>query len=111
MEWVLDQLRIQAPIGSERDPNHGISNRTAPFRQGAVLRGGRHHGAALAGADRLERRAESVAAPRLHLDHDEVPAPPAHQVQLAPPGEKSHADDLVAARPQEVGGRLLARST
>src|SRR5438128_460622 len=86
------------------------SIRPAPFSEGSVLGRGVPEGTALARAHGLERRSERVACPGLHLhDHQRVAAP-AHEVELAAPSEESRADDLVAARPEKLGGRLLPGS-
>jgi hypothetical protein len=33
----------------------------------------------------------------------------AHEIELATPGEKPRADDVVAARPEQIGSGSLAR--
>src|SRR5207245_4375010 len=111
VEWTSEQPRVHGSIRGHGDSHDRVANRASPLRKGAVFGRGGHQRFALARTDRLERRAELVAAPSLHLDHDEVATPPADQVQLSSPGEKARADDLIAARPQKVGRGLLAGST
>src|SRR2546428_13710308 len=111
VEGILEKPGARGAIGGHGDTHARVTNRPAPLRKGAVFGRGGHQRFALARTDRLERRAERVAAPSLHLDDDEIPTAPADQVQLATPGEKARADDLIAARPQEVGRGLLAGST
>ena len=108
---VLHQLSVEPSVRSQGQSNDREADGAAPLRQGAVLGRRRDQRPALARADAFKRRAETVAAPRLHLDDHERAATPADEVELAATGQEARADDLVAARPQEVGGRALAGST
>src|SRR5947199_10150452 len=91
LKRVFDQLRFQAAVRCDRDSDHGVADRAAPFRECAVLRGRRLQSASLAGTDPLEWRAERVRGARLHLDHDEVAPAPADEIELAAPGEEASA--------------------
>jgi hypothetical protein len=105
VERVLDQLGRESSTGFDSQAHDGVADRAAPAGESPVLGGRGHEGASLARSDRFERAPER---PGLDLDDDQLPAAAAHQVELAAPGEKSRADDLVAARPEEVGRRLFA---
>jgi hypothetical protein len=65
----------------------------------------------LARADRLEGRAKGVAGSCLDLDDEQRAAAPAYKVELAAACAKTRADDLKAARPQEIGRSFLAGPT
>src|SRR5690349_7201515 len=83
LERVLDQLRSKTARRVAGEADHGEADAPAPIGQRAVLGGRGLQSFALARADRLERRAERVARPCLHLDHHQVGTSPAQQVDLS----------------------------
>jgi hypothetical protein len=59
----------------------------------------------------LERSPEGRIVARLDLDHDQLAATPAHQVELAAPGQETRANDGVAVLAKKRGRRVLAVAT
>jgi len=108
LEGVLEQLGVEAAFGVDGEAHDGESDRSAPAGEGAVLGRRRHQRAALAGIDGIGRRPEQRRRPRLDLDEDELSALPANQVELPAARGKAGADDVVALRPQQLGGGALA---
>ena len=109
VKGVVDQLGFETTVGGDQEADDGKADRPPPAGEQPVLGGGLPKGASLACTDGFVRRAEGVAGPGLDLDHHQLAATPAEQVDLAPPGAEARTDELVTAPAQELGGGFLAR--
>src|SRR5690348_15194571 len=80
LKRVLDQLGRETARRVAGEADNGEADAPSPVGQRAVLSRRGPQRLALARADCLERSAESVVCPCLHLDHHQVVTSPAEEV-------------------------------
>ena len=108
VEGVFDQLGVETALRVDGEPHDGETDRPAPARERAVLGRRRQERPALAPVDRVRGRSEERRRPGLDLDHDELAALAAHEVELAAPRREARANDLIAPPAQELGRGTFA---
>src|SRR5258707_5677939 len=97
LKRVLDQLSRETAGRVAGQADNREADVPAPAGQRSVFGRRGPEGFALARANSLERRAEGVAGPGFHLDHNQVVPSPADEIDLPAPRSETRADDLVAS--------------